>query len=131
MMNIHVNVFLMCSVFVLSTGSSLRNLPTVSFEEGYAQIFGDDNLVILRDGKSAHLTLNERTGSGFVSHDLYNHGFFSASIKLPADYTAGVVVAFYMSTRSHSNLFLYQLPVFHSICRAPVATATARTRPSA
>ncbi|KAK3222094.1 hypothetical protein Dsin_009119 [Dipteronia sinensis] len=37
------------------------------------------------------------TGSGFVSHDLYLHGFFSASIKLPADYTAGVVVAFYMS----------------------------------
>lgn len=37
------------------------------------------------------------TGSGFVSQDLYLHGFFSASIKLPADYTAGVVVAFYVS----------------------------------
>lgn len=36
-------------------------------------------------------------GSGFVSHDLFSHGFFSASIKLPADYTAGVVVAFYVS----------------------------------
>lgn len=42
-------------------------------------------------------------GSGFVSHDLYLHGFFSASIKLPADYTAGVVVAFYVSFSS--NLF--------------------------
>lgn len=37
------------------------------------------------------------TGAGFVSQDLYFHGFFSASIKLPADYTAGVVVAFYVS----------------------------------
>lgn len=36
-------------------------------------------------------------GSGFVSHDLYLHGYFSASIKLPSDYTAGVVVAFYVS----------------------------------
>jgi xyloglucan:xyloglucosyl transferase len=36
-------------------------------------------------------------GSGFVSQDLYLHGYFSASIKLPADYTAGVVVAFYVS----------------------------------
>ena len=36
-------------------------------------------------------------GSGFMSHDLYLHGFFSASIKLPSDYTAGVVVAFYVS----------------------------------
>lgn len=81
--------------------------------------------MILKDGKSAHISLDERTGSffplfvvlffmdfiiikenlffgwvtgaGFVSQDLYLHGFFSASIKLPADYTAGVVVAFYVS----------------------------------
>lgn len=44
------------------------------------------------------------TGSGFVSQDLYHHGFFSASIKLPADYAAGVVVAFYVSN-----------PAFHLI----------------
>ena len=37
------------------------------------------------------------TGSGFVSNDLYLHGLFSASIKLPSDYSAGVVVAFYVS----------------------------------
>ncbi|KAL3582327.1 hypothetical protein D5086_016659 [Populus alba] len=49
------------------------------------------------DGKTVHLSLDERTGSGFASQDLYLHGYFSASIKLPADYTAGVVVAFYMS----------------------------------
>lgn len=36
-------------------------------------------------------------GSGFASNDLYLHGFFSASIKLPSDYSAGVVVAFYVS----------------------------------
>ncbi|XP_059655293.1 probable xyloglucan endotransglucosylase/hydrolase protein 28 [Cornus florida] len=86
----------LCSVLVLASGSS-RNLPILSFDEGYSQLFGDDNLMVLRDGKSVHLSLSERTGSGFVSHDLYLHGFFSASIKLPADYTAGVVVAFYMS----------------------------------
>ncbi|KAL1832768.1 hypothetical protein DCAR_0102791 [Daucus carota subsp. sativus] len=96
MVNLYVNLFVMCSVVVLAHGSS-RNLPIVSFEEGYSQLFGDSNLMILQDGKSAHLSLDERTGSGFVSHDLYKHGFFSASIKLPADYTAGVVVAFYMS----------------------------------
>ncbi|XP_015868033.1 probable xyloglucan endotransglucosylase/hydrolase protein 28 [Ziziphus jujuba] len=89
-----------CSVFmavlVLVSGSSSK-FPIIAFDEGYTQLFGDDNLMVLRDGKSVHLTLNERTGSGFVSQDLYLHGFFSASIKLPSDYTAGVVVAFYMS----------------------------------
>ncbi|KAL0372786.1 UNVERIFIED_CONTAM: putative xyloglucan endotransglucosylase/hydrolase protein 28 [Sesamum calycinum] len=74
-----------------------RNLPILSFDEGYSYLFGDDNLMVLRDGKSVHISLDERTGSGFVSQDLYLHGYFSASIKLPADYTAGVVVAFYMS----------------------------------
>ncbi|MFS8028153.1 putative xyloglucan:xyloglucosyl transferase [Helianthus anomalus] len=96
MQTFHLLFVLLCSVFVLGHGFS-RNLPILSFDEGYSHLFGDDNLMVLKDGKSVHLSLDERTGSGFVSQDLYLHGFFSASIKLPADYTAGVVVAFYMS----------------------------------
>ncbi|KAJ6429954.1 hypothetical protein OIU84_021376 [Salix udensis] len=91
---------LICSLLaLLVSGSQIQRtlLPIISFDEGYTQLFGDDNLVIHRDGKTVHLSLDERTGSGFVSQDLYLHGYFSASIKLPADYTAGVVVAFYMS----------------------------------
>ncbi|KAF7132160.1 hypothetical protein RHSIM_Rhsim09G0086400 [Rhododendron simsii] len=95
-MDFHLGFLVLCSVLVLASGNS-RNLPIVSFEEGYSHLFGDDNLMVLRDGKSVHLSLDERTGSGFVSQDVYLHGFFSASIKLPGDYTAGVVVAFYMS----------------------------------
>ena len=38
-------------------------------------------------------------GSGFISSNMYQHGFYSSMIKLPADYTAGVVVAFYVSRR--------------------------------
>ncbi|XAR63710.1 Xyloglucan:xyloglucosyl transferase [Bertholletia excelsa] len=95
-MDFYLGFLVIFSVFVLTSGTS-RNLPILSFDEGYSQLFGEDNLMVLRDGKSVHLSLDERTGSGFVSQDLYLHGFFSASIKLPADYTAGVVVAFYMS----------------------------------
>ncbi|KAB5538015.1 hypothetical protein DKX38_015548 [Salix brachista] len=88
-----------CSLLALVSGSQIQrtSLPIISFDEGYTQLFGDDNLVMYRDGKTVHLSLDERTGSGFASQDLYLHGYFSASIKLPADYTAGVVVAFYMS----------------------------------
>lgn len=123
----HMGWFLFCCCFSLlffhSSGSPRRNLPIIAFEDGYTPLFGDHNLAIHRDGKSVHLSLDERTGfhfffflydafifilfyilfwvvitgSGFVSHDLYLHGYFSASIKLPADYTAGVVVAFYVS----------------------------------
>ncbi|GJW30416.1 probable xyloglucan endotransglucosylase/hydrolase protein 28 [Tanacetum coccineum] len=74
-----------------------KDKPIKTSKKGYHVLFGDDNMIVLKDGKSVHLSLDERTGSGFVSQDLYLHGYFSASIKLPADYTAGVVVAFYMS----------------------------------
>ncbi|KAK7399898.1 hypothetical protein VNO78_11093 [Psophocarpus tetragonolobus] len=86
-----------CSMLFAFSSASPSNLPIIPFDEGYTPLFGDSNLVIHRDGNSVHLSLDERTGSGFVSHDLYLHGYFSASIKLPSDYTAGVVVAFYMS----------------------------------
>ena len=48
-------------------------------------------------------------GSGFVSNDLYLHGFFSASIKLPSDYSAGVVVAFYVSKNNYNDLVSHNM----------------------
>lgn len=94
--------FLLVVLFFFSTvscthDSILENYTPLSFDEGYAQLFGDTNLMLLRDGKTVHISLDERSGAGFASQDLYLHGFFSASIKLPSDYAAGVVVAFYMS----------------------------------
>src|SRR6266540_4683535 len=56
-------------------------------------------------------------GSGFISSSLYQHGFFSASIKLPSDYSAGVVVAFYVSpsTRSMSSVSIYVVFIIYDI----------------
>uniref|UniRef100_A0A0E0CQ53 Xyloglucan endotransglucosylase/hydrolase n=1 Tax=Oryza meridionalis TaxID=40149 RepID=A0A0E0CQ53_9ORYZ len=79
----------------LSAVASAFAVPSVAFDEGYSPLFGDDNLVRSSDDKSVRLLLDRRSGSGFISSDYYLHGFFSASIKLPKAYTAGVVVAFY------------------------------------
>ncbi|EPS65144.1 hypothetical protein M569_09632 [Genlisea aurea] len=94
-MNALFGVFLFLLVSFV-TGSS-GNLPILSFDEGYAHLFGESNLMVLKDGKSVRISLDETTGSGFVSQDVYSNGFFSASVKLPGDYTAGVVVALYLS----------------------------------
>ncbi|KAG6518374.1 probable xyloglucan endotransglucosylase/hydrolase protein 30 [Zingiber officinale] len=99
-------VFLFSAVAVASPPF---NVPTVSFSHGFAHLFGNDNLVRSPDDRSARLSLNRYTGSGFISTDLYDHGFFSASVKLPKDFTAGVVVAFYTSNgeifpRTHDEL---------------------------
>lgn len=71
------------------------NVTSIPFNRGFSPLFGDGNVVRSWDDKSVSLVLNQYTGSGFKSSDLYNHGFFSARIKLPSEYTAGIVVAFY------------------------------------
>ncbi|KQJ93088.1 probable xyloglucan endotransglucosylase/hydrolase protein 30 [Brachypodium distachyon] len=70
---------------------------TVAVSEGYTALFGFDNILRSADDRTVSLLLDRTTGSGLVSSSMYHHGFFSASIKLPSDYTAGVIVAFYTS----------------------------------
>lgn len=43
-------------------------------------------------------------GAGLASDDKFYYGFFSAAMKLPAGYTSGVVVAFYVITFSSKML---------------------------
>ncbi|KAL6981497.1 putative xyloglucan endotransglucosylase/hydrolase protein 30 [Sarracenia purpurea var. burkii] len=80
---------------LLYASNAAFNVPTIPFSKGFDPLFGDSNLIRSSDDRSLGLVLNQYTGSGFKSSDLYNHGFFSARIKLPSEYTAGVVVAFY------------------------------------
>ncbi|KAL3832988.1 hypothetical protein ACJIZ3_007724 [Penstemon smallii] len=75
--------------------SAALNLETIAFSKGFSPLFGETNIIPSSNDQSVQLHLNQYTGSGFKSSDLYNHGFFSAKIKLPSDYTAGIVVAFY------------------------------------
>ncbi|KAK9051521.1 hypothetical protein SSX86_028148 [Deinandra increscens subsp. villosa] len=83
----------------LAGGTTTATPPRiVSFQKGFTQLFGGDtNLRRSGDDNTVHLHLNQYTGAGFRSSDMYNHGLFSARIKLPSDYTAGIVVAFYTS----------------------------------
>ncbi|RWW59194.1 hypothetical protein BHE74_00033887 [Ensete ventricosum] len=53
-------LFYLC--FANAATTVVESLPTLSFEKGYTQLFGDGNLMLLRDGKRVHLSLDERTG---------------------------------------------------------------------
>ena len=50
---------------------------------------------------------NDDTGSGLASKNHYNYGFFSAAVKVPAGFSSGVVVAFYVSALTATKL-VYQ-----------------------
>ncbi|XP_047078805.1 probable xyloglucan endotransglucosylase/hydrolase protein 30 [Lolium rigidum] len=80
-----------------SAASAVDVTATVPFQKVYTPLFGFDNILRSSDDRTVSLLLDRSTGSGFISSSMYHHGFFSASIKLPSDYTAGVVVAFYTS----------------------------------
>ncbi|KAL6008214.1 putative xyloglucan endotransglucosylase/hydrolase protein 30 [Asimina triloba] len=80
-----------------SATTPFYNVSTLRYDDGYSDLFGDFNVAKSPDGNSVRLLLDRYSGSGFISKDLYSHGLFSAAIKLPSNYTAGVVVAFYTS----------------------------------
>lgn len=85
------------------------NLPGISFDQGYTHLFGEGNLIRSSNDRSVYLLLDRYTGFGFISANLYNHGFFSANTKLRSKYTAGVVVVFYTSNgdvfeKTHAEL---------------------------
>uniref|UniRef100_A0A5B6Z2L2 Xyloglucan endotransglucosylase/hydrolase n=1 Tax=Davidia involucrata TaxID=16924 RepID=A0A5B6Z2L2_DAVIN len=79
------------------TSAAAFNLTTTTFGEGYSPLFSDFNIIRSADDKNVSLLLNRYSGSGFISSDYYNYGLFSANIKLPSNYSAGIVVALYAS----------------------------------
>ncbi|EEF43523.1 probable xyloglucan endotransglucosylase/hydrolase protein 30 [Ricinus communis] len=93
------HLFILSSLSSYIANAAAFNLSTISFDEGYTPLFGDGNLVRSPNGRSVRLLLDRFTGSGFISSKMYEYGFFSANIKLPGDYTAGLCVAFYTSNQ--------------------------------
>ncbi|KAL5552912.1 hypothetical protein UlMin_040313 [Ulmus minor] len=71
--------------------------PRISIDNGFSKSFGASNIQLTGNGSMATIALDKSSGSGLLSKNMYNYGFFSAAIKLPAGLTSGVVVAFYLS----------------------------------
>ncbi|CAI9756271.1 unnamed protein product [Fraxinus pennsylvanica] len=69
----------------------------VPVNERYNVAFGGSNVHMTNNGTNADLSLDKSSGSGLMSKNKYKYGFFSAAMKLPAGFTSGVVVAFYLS----------------------------------
>ena len=59
---------------IIAHSGSINKLPIISFDEGYSHLFGDENVMVLKDGKSVLLSLDERTGKLFFS--FFFSGFF-------------------------------------------------------
>ncbi|CAL9168035.1 unnamed protein product [Musa hybrid cultivar] len=76
---------------------SHRFKPLPGFYHGYSNLWGPQHQTVSGDQSSATIWLDRNSGSGFKSNRPYRSGYFAASIKLQAGYTAGVITAFYLS----------------------------------
>ncbi|KAG6541243.1 hypothetical protein Mapa_017404 [Marchantia paleacea] len=95
-----------CSVVVVDA-QALPSRPRVPgvvgqftnrvFDDHYSVIWGRPKKLDV-EGQHVQLSLDRSSGGGgFTSQNKFYHGFFSAKIKLPGNYSAGVVTAFYTS----------------------------------
>ncbi|OAY63597.1 putative xyloglucan endotransglucosylase/hydrolase protein 32 [Ananas comosus] len=69
----------------------------IEFYKGYNNLWGPQHQSVSQDQSSLTIWLDRSSGSGFKSIRPYRNGYFAASVKLQAGYTAGVNTAFYLS----------------------------------
>ncbi|RAL53260.1 hypothetical protein DM860_006932 [Cuscuta australis] len=86
-----------------------RFTPASHINHSYNVLYGAQNVQMKNNGSTVDLILDKSSGCGLASKERYYYGFFNAAIKLPAGFTSGVVVAFYMSNegmypRNHDEI---------------------------
>ncbi|CAH8276979.1 unnamed protein product [Arabidopsis lyrata] len=74
-----------------------------SFDEHYVVTWGQDHVLKLNQSKEVQLSMDHSSGSGFESKNHYGSGFFQMRIKLPAKDSAGIVTAFYLTSKGNSQ----------------------------
>ncbi|XP_043724588.1 probable xyloglucan endotransglucosylase/hydrolase protein 33 [Telopea speciosissima] len=102
-----VGILIFCTIEDARSLDGHYTLPNVThltdlfhhqtLNQAFLTSFGSSNIHFGNNGSNVQLTLNKTSGSGLISLNKYNYGFFSSAIKLPPGYSSGVVVAFYMS----------------------------------
>ncbi|XP_018490351.1 xyloglucan endotransglucosylase/hydrolase protein 2-like [Raphanus sativus] len=71
------------------------------FDENYNVTWG--NVLKLNQGKEVQLFMDKTEGSAFESKHKFGSGFFQMRIKLPLKDSAGVVTAFYLTSKGDTH----------------------------
>ncbi|XP_048336485.1 xyloglucan endotransglucosylase/hydrolase protein 2 isoform X4 [Ziziphus jujuba] len=75
----------------------------INFYQNYDVTWGFDHVLALNRGRQIQLSMDLSSGAGFESKQSYGSGFFHMKIKLPDRNTAGVVTAFYLTSKGNNH----------------------------
>ncbi|CAH2061552.1 unnamed protein product [Thlaspi arvense] len=89
------------SIMFLIVMADARARGGRAFDENYVVTWG--NVLKLNQGKEVQLSMDKAAGSAFESKHNYGSGFFQMRIKLPAQDSAGVVTAFYLTSKGNTH----------------------------
>ncbi|XP_038996412.1 xyloglucan endotransglucosylase/hydrolase protein 2-like isoform X2 [Hibiscus syriacus] len=73
------------------------------FDENYEITWGNDRVLSSNLGTQIQLSMDASSGSGFRSKLSYGIGFFHLRIKLPDKDSAGVVIAYYLTSKGNKH----------------------------
>ncbi|KAK9136915.1 hypothetical protein Sjap_007509 [Stephania japonica] len=88
-----------CSGIVGVFGVAPKKAVDVPFQKNYVPSWSADHIKYINGGKEAQLLLDKYSGTGFQSRDAYLFGHFSMRIKTVPGDSAGIVIAFYLSSQ--------------------------------
>ncbi|PRQ28520.1 putative xyloglucan:xyloglucosyl transferase [Rosa chinensis] len=93
-------VYIAVSMAAAYCSSSVSAAPSTSFEDNFNIMWSEDHFKTSADGEIWYLSLDNNTGCGFQTKQMYRFGWFSMKLKLVGGDSAGVVTAYYMCTEN-------------------------------
>ncbi|MCE2055611.1 hypothetical protein HAX54_043004 [Datura stramonium] len=96
MVSFQASLFIISFILVTCNNSA----DEVVFYQNYYQISGGDRLTVFDQGKEVQLSIDQYSGSGFMSNHDFGSGDFRIKLKLPNKNTSGVITTFYLMSQS-------------------------------
>ncbi|WJZ91271.1 hypothetical protein VitviT2T_010359 [Vitis vinifera] len=79
------------------------NPDKVSFDQNYYNTWGFYHFSSINNGTEVRLSIDEYSGSGFMSNHTYGSGFFRMRMKIPNKDSLGIITTFYLTSQQNNQ----------------------------
>ncbi|XP_059633274.1 xyloglucan endotransglucosylase/hydrolase protein 2-like [Cornus florida] len=79
-------------------GKYASEVDEVNFDQNYYVTWGSNHAIVLDEGKTVQLLIDEYSGGGYSSKQDYVSGHFGMRMKIPKKNSKGVITTFYLTS---------------------------------